>query len=184
MHKIKNLRLYPFVYEDFVANIPDTPFPKTIYMWNLVTKAKTLFGDDVIERISLPDITLIDLLEEAVFQIARAYAAMLSFRQNDLIGASEGFAKSTLFGAKVYLILKEATFPLDYNQIVVLALKTKLEDDYKSLITHATDVRNGGKLDQQMLFKNISFLNQVVIKEIKLELENGNKIILQHPPRN
>src|SRR3989344_639652 len=80
MNPLNNLRLYPFNYDEFLTNDLDTPFPKTIYMRSLISKSKTLHGMQVVENMKLPKITLIDLLEEAVFQISRAYTAVLSER--------------------------------------------------------------------------------------------------------
>jgi len=177
-HSIKDLRLYPFDYNEFIQNKLDTPFPKAVYMRGLIAKAKTLYGEKIVENMALPHIYLIDLLEEAVFQISRAYTAMLSQRENDNINARSGFIKSVLFGTRTLLILKKNTFPIEFDQIIKESESLKLHADYNLLIKHALEVRNGKKLEPNMFYKNISFLNQVVIKEIKDALKFGDKMII------
>lgn len=175
---IKNLHLYPFNYDEFLTNDLDTPFPKVVYMWGLITKSKTLYGKKIVENLKLPNITLIDLLEEAVFQLSRAYSAVLSERENDLVNAQAGFSKSALYSARVLLLLENSEFPIEYDQIMKKSLKLPVEEEYKFLIKHAYDVRLGATLDLQMLYKNISFINKGVVKKIKDRLRDGNGVVL------
>ena len=178
LNHINNLRLYPFNYDDFLTYNLDTPFPKIVYMYSLLSKSKTLSGKKVVEDLKLPSISLIDLLEEAVFQISRAYTAVLSERENDLVNARAGFSKSVLYSARVYILIKNNKFPAEYDEIVKEFIKLKIDGEYKQLINHAFSVRNGADLDPRMLYKNITFINTVVIKEIKDRLKTGNEVVL------
>ena len=55
----------------------------------------------------------------------------------------------------------------------------ELEKEYRELLDNAIKIRNKGKIEEKYLFKNISFLNQVVMKEVKKDYkENGDRIIL------
>ena len=178
INPINKLRLYPFNYDEFLTNDLDTPFPKVVYMWGLISNSKTLYGKKVVENLKLPDITLVDLLEEATFQLSRAYSAILSERENDLVNVQAGFSKSTLYSARVLLLLENNELPIEYDQIIKKSLNLHLDEEYKLLIKHAYDVRLGATLDLRMLYKNISFINKVVIKKIKDRLKNGNSIVL------
>jgi len=178
INPINKLRLYPFNYDEFLTNDLDTPFPKVVYMWGLISNSKTLYGKKVVENLKLPDITVVDLLEEATFQLSRAYSAILSERENDLVNVQAGFSKSTLYSARVLLLLENNEFPIEYDQIIKKSLNLHLDEEYKLLIKHAYDVRLGATLDLRMLYKNISFINKVVIKKIKDRLKNGNSIVL------
>lgn len=178
MNNIINLRVYPFDFEEFINGTLDTPFPKNIYMRSLIAKATTLYGDKVVETLNPPSIKMIDLFEEAIFQISRAYTAMLSEREGDDVNAKEGFVKSCLYSTAVLVMLKLQKFPVGYDEITTFSVNLNLEQEYIDLIKHSIDVRNGSNLDKQMLFKNMSYINKVVIKQIKLELETGNKIVI------
>ncbi len=176
---MESVNIYPFVYEDFINLVPDTPFQKRIYMRSLVENGRTLLGEKVIEGMEPPKISLLDLLEESIFQVARAYAAVLSFRNGDLKGASAGFVKSSLFGARVLMILKDKKFTSDYNEMAKIGETFDLSSEYKSVLEHALKVRNGDQLDQSMLFTNISFLNNEVSGPLRKVLDKeGDKEVL------
>jgi len=179
LHNLINLNLYPFVYEDFVKYSLDTPFPRAVYLRELLSGAKTARGKKVVEEMEPPAVRISDLLEVGTFQIAYALGAVLSSRQEDWITASIEFTKSVLFGARVLVILDTRKFPLEYREIAEQALKLKLEPQFKDLIRHAIKVRKGGKPDPVQLYMNITFLNQVVLQKVKDELIKGNKILLK-----
>jgi len=179
LHTLEGLNLYPFAYEDFVENKLDTPFPKAVYMKELVEGAKTLRGEEVIEGMKSPEIKLSDLLEAGTFQVAYALAAVLSSRQEDWITSSIEFTKSVFFGTRVLIILEKGKFPLSYDEIVKEAEELDLEEDYKSLVQHALKVRKGAKIDVGQLYTNITFLNQVILQRIKKELQEGDRIVLE-----
>jgi predicted nucleotidyltransferase len=179
LHTLDHLNLYPFVYENFLEYSLDTPFPRAVYLRELLEGAKTVRGEKVVEKMEPPAVTLSDLLEVGTFQIAYALGAVLSSRQNDLVTASIEFTKSVLFGARVLVILETKKFPLEYDQITQQALKLDLEPQFIDLIKHAVDVRSGANINQQYLYTNITFLNQVVLQRVRDGLKKGNKVILK-----
>lgn len=177
-HTELNLRIYPFNYEEFINNDLDTPFPKAVYMKGLISKAKTLYGQNIVETMNPPIITLIDLLEEAVFQMSRAYTAMLSQREGDTENAKAGFVKSVLFGTRTLIVLRHKEFPVGYDEIVNFAKILNIDSEYHDLIEYAFEVRNGKELDASYIYKNISYLNRIIIKEIESVLKLGNRNLI------
>lgn len=179
LHSVKGLNLYPFIYEDFVDFNLDTPFPKAVYMRELIQGAKTVRGKIIVEKMKAPSIRLSDLIEVVIFQLAYALAAVHSSRQGDWITASIEFTKSVFFGARALIILENKKFPLTYDEIANEAFKLDLEDKYKELIKHALEVRKGKKPDVSKLYTNISFLNQLVLQRLKQEFKKGDGIVLK-----
>lgn len=156
------VRLFPFVLEDFLKYQIDTPFQKSIYLRDLKLSAKTILGRGVVDKIKLPPITVIDLLERINFDIGQALAAVFSFRSNDLNTASAEFSKSCLFGTRCLIILKNKTFPLQYNEIYTQGLKL-VSAEYITVINTAFSVRQGAAIkDVGLLYKNISLLNTFI----------------------
>lgn len=179
LHNIEEMNIYPFTMEDLEKYNLDTPFPKAIYLRELIGSAKTIFGKEILESMEPPEITLIDLLERSAFDLATAFAAFRSFRANDLITASINF-KSALFGTRVLEILELKKFPLTYDEIFELSKKLNLSPEYKALIKHAYEIRKGEKIEEQFLYTNISFLNQEVLAKIKHQLsKTGDEVILE-----
>ncbi len=168
MHNLKNLVLYPFLLDDIKNNNLDTPFPKAIYLKELIETGKTLFGEKILENMKSPEIGIIDLIEETSFEIATAMAAVRSYRNRDLISASINL-KSALFGVRVLEILKLKKFPYTYDEIFEMSKELNLDEEYNQLLEQVMEVRQGGKIEEKWLFKNITFLNQVVMKEVKKE---------------
>jgi predicted nucleotidyltransferase len=174
----KNLSLYPFIFEDLEKYNIDTPFPKAIYIKELVETGKTIFGEKILENMESPKITTVDLIERTAFDVATAFAAVRSFRNKDLISTSLNF-KSALFGTRVLEILKLKKFPYTYDEIFDLSKELNLDKEYGELLEVAIKVRNKGKIEEKYLFKNISFLNKIVMNEIKDDYKNnGDRIIL------
>lgn len=178
MHDLKNLVIYPFLLDEIKNYDLDTPFPKAIYLKELIETGKTILGEKILEKMESPKIMTIDLIERTSFDIATAMAAVRSFRNGDLISTSINF-KSALFGVRVLEILKLNKFPYTYDEIYQVSKELDLEQEYRELLDNAMKIRNKEKIEEKYLFKNISFLNQVVMKEIKNEYKkNGDRIIL------
>lgn len=178
MHDLKNLVIYPFLLDEIKKYNIDTPFPKVIYLKELIETGKTIFGEKILENMESPKITTVDLIERTAFDIATAFAAVRSFRNNDLISTAINF-KSALFGARVLEILKLHKFPYTYDDIYEVSKELDLEQEYRELLDNAIKIRNKGKIEEKYLFKNISFLNKVVMEEVKKDYkENGDRIIL------
>lgn len=179
LHNIKGMNVYPFLIEDLEKYNLDTPFPKAIYLRELIGSTKTVFGEKVLEKMEVPEIKLIDLLERAAFDVATAFAAFRSFKTKDLITTSINF-KSVLFGTRVLEILELKKFPFTYDEIFELSKELNLSPEYKALIEHAYKVRKGEQIQEQFLYTNISFLNQEILAKIRHQLsETGDKVILE-----
>ena len=178
MHSLKNLMIYPFLQDEIKNYDIDTPFPKAIYLKELIETGKTIFGEKILEKMEAPKITTIDLIERTAFDIGTAMSAIRSFRNKDLTSTSINF-KSALFGARVLEILKLKKFPYTYDEIYQVSKELNLDEEYKELLENAIKIRNKGKIEEKHLYKNISFLNQVVMKEVKKDYyKNGDRIIL------
>lgn len=178
LHNVDGMNIYPFTMEDIENYNLDTPFPKAIYLRELIGSSKTVFGKEILEKMELPEIKLTDLLERIAFDIATAFAAYRSFKTNDQITAAINF-KSALFGVRVLEILELKKFPFTYDEIFELSKELNLSSEYQALIEHSYQVRQGEKIEEKFLFTNITFLNQVISKKIRQELEMiGDKIIL------
>jgi predicted nucleotidyltransferase len=178
MHSLKNLVIYPFLLNDIKNHKLDTPFPKAIYLKELIETGKTILGEKILEKMDAPKITTIDLIERTAFDIGSVMAAIRSFRNKDLVTTAINF-KSALFGVRVLEILKLNKFPYTYDEIYKVSRELNLENEHKELLRIAMKIRNKGKIEEKYLYKNISFLNQVVMKEVKNDyVKNGDRIIL------
>ena len=174
----KDVVLYPFEYEDFLAYKIDTPFPENIYFRELIETGKTLYGEKVIENLEPPKITTLDLLQRIRFDTGFALAAILSKRNGDEITAATEFPKSCLFGVRCLIILDTKSFPLTYDDIYEQSKKLDL-GEYREVVDHAFAVRKGEKIDENFLYRNVSLLNKVIKNRI-LELlrKDGDKILI------
>ena len=174
----KDVVLYPFEYEDFLAYKIDTPFPENIYFRELVEAGKTLYGEKVIENLEPPKITTLDLLQRIRFDTGFALAAILSKRNGDEITAATEFPKSCLFGVRCLIILDTKNFPLTYDDIYEQSKKLDL-GEYREVVDHAFAVRKGEKIDENFLYRNVSLLNKVIKNRILESLrKDGDKILI------
>ena len=174
----KDVVLYPFEYEDFLAYKIDTPFPENIYFRELIEAGKTLYGEKVIENLEPPKITTLDLLQRIRFDTGFALAAILSKRNGDEITAATEFPKSCLFGVRCLIILDTKIFPLTYDDIYEQSKKLDL-GEYREVVDHAFAVRKGEKIDENFLYRNVSLLNKVIKNRILESLrKDGDKILI------
>ncbi len=175
---IPNIRFYPFEYEGFLNYRMDTPFPKNIYYNEIILSGKTLKGKEVLEKLKTPSIKIIDLLQSIEFNTGLALGSILSYRCKDFVTSREEFSKSCLFGARCLVILEKKEFPLTYDKIYKSSINLEI-DDYSKTIKHAIDVRNGKEIEKIHIYKNISFLNQVVKEKIlSVFKKEGNLTII------
>ncbi len=182
LHDVSGLNIYPFVLEDFSEYKLDTPFPRAVYLRELMSGAKTIKGEKIIENMELPEIKISDLLEVATFQLAYALGAVLSSRQKDWVTTSIEFTKSALFGARALVVLEKGKFPLSYDDIYSESQNLELDEDSKTVIQHVIDLRKGGEIKPELLYKNLTFLNQIVYAKIKAQFLGGDRIILPGHP--
>ena len=177
---IKDINIFPFRYENFVAGEPDTPFQKSIYMRDIIRTGKTLAGEKIVENLQPPAISLLDVIQDVRFNLGRAYDATISCRTGEKTTAAYYFSKSCLFGTRSYIIFKKNLFLTSYKNILETSKTLDLQL-YQDLPAYAFELREGkGGVDSRNLFLNISYLNKLVEREIVAEFEKeGNKILVE-----
>lgn len=121
------INVYPFRLEEFKNGLMDTPFQKIIYLRDLVVTGKTLHGEQVVENMKAPAITVVDVMQDLRFNIGYALSALISHRSKDFNTASLKFYKSCLFGTRSMLILKKRKFALSYDEIFSLSKELDLD---------------------------------------------------------
>lgn len=175
---IKDVNIFPFIYEEFMAQNPDTPFVKSIYLREIILAGKTLAGEEIIKKLMPPQISTTDILQELRFNLGYALAATHSYRNNDVDTASLHMAKSCLFATRDLIVLMTGELPLTYDEIVEKA-KTINLGKFESLPQYANQLRRREVgLDEQKLFANISYLNQFVENQIIRTLKTDGDITL------
>ena len=126
-----------------------------------------LYGQDLKKIIKNLKINKEDLIESTAFSLERAYSAVVSSRQNDWMAVRDSFTKSALYGLQVLIYAKTKKLLFSYNQIKEES-ENLIGDEYRDLIDHVIEVRKGNEVVvTPLLYKNISFLNRVVLKAVK-----------------
>jgi len=162
-----HVRVYPFKWSELANAIFDTPFQRSIYLREIIKTGKTIAGDDLLATIALLPITTLDLVQDIRFYIGRSLDAMLSLRNGDTATGNEAFSKSCLFGVRDLIILELRVFPLGYDDIFELSHGLVIEDKYRRVIESAHILRRSSeKVETNLLFENISLLNNVIEKRI------------------
>lgn len=176
----KDVNIFPFYYEEFISYNLDTPFVKSIYMKEIIEAGKTLAGEKIIENLKSPEIRLLDIIQDLRFNLGYSLAATHSYREGDNINASLHLAKSCLFGTRDYIILKLQKFPIPFDEIVKLTKNLDLKK-YSDLPNYAYKLRRREeKINEQNLFKNISYLNKFIEKELlETYIKQGNIILIK-----
>lgn len=168
LHNYENVKIYPFVDEELKSGEIDTPFPKAIYLKTLLHSGLVVYGKKLDEMIEDFKINKEDLMEAIGFCLGRAYAAVVSSRQNDWIAVRDGFTKSAFYGLQILIFIKTGKLVFSYKEIQKKSADL-IEEEYMDLINHVLDVRKGNEvINTALLYKNISFLNKVVLKEVNL----------------
>ena len=161
-----NVSVYPFKLEEFKIGNPDTPFNKNIYLQEIKKSGKTLRGEKVIEGMQVSAVTVLDVLMDVQFNLGYALGAVVAHRNESPETARMLFYKSCLFATRSLVVLKQKTLPTTYDEIVSVAQKLEL-GEFADLPQKALEVRKGAQLEPNDLFRNISFINQVIIPQIQ-----------------
>lgn len=148
-------------------------------MRELSLAAKTIYGEQIVEKIPPPPIRLLDLMQDLRFNLGYAMASLISYRQGDVQTALFEFYKSNLFGTRCLEIFTLHRFPLGYDQIYEWSKQLDL-GDYIELITNAYAVRKeGAHLDDKFFYKNISYLNEYIEGKMLRHYEtHGNSTLI------
>ncbi len=174
----KEVNIFPFHLEDFIVYNPDTPFQKSIYMREIIEAGRTLLGEKIVENMKVPEIKLLDFVQDVRFNLGYALAATHSHRNGDNATACLHFVKSCLFGTRSYIALKTGKFIISYDDILSASKELGL-NEYKDLPQYACDIRQReSKIDEQKLFQNISYLNKLIEKELLDCLNDKGNIVL------
>jgi len=176
--ELKGVHIFPFKYEDFIVGNLDTPFVKSIYLREIIEAGKTLAGEDVIERLKPPEIKLLAVIQSIRFNLGYALAATHSYRNKDNETASLHFVKSCLFGTRDYIIFRKKRFCIDYDEIVKNAKELDLEDFYELPICAYKLRRREVDINEQNLFKNISYRNQFIENKLIAVFKEKGDIVL------
>ena len=181
---IKNYTMvhaYPFRLLELQSGKPNIPFQKSLWINEILKVAKTVYGENIFKKIPPPPIKVSDLLESASFNTGVAFMSALIHRTGEIDLATDYFAKSCLFSAQLLIILKKREFILDFESIFREAIKFEMEEKYKDVLQHAIRTRRTEEaLREGVLYTNMSFISEVVKKNILEYLErSGDKILLQ-----
>lgn len=161
-----NIKIYPFIYEDLIVGKIDTPFPKYFYLRNIAESSINIFGKNIKDIVKVPKLKKKDLFEQFGYCSGRAYSAVVSSKQNDLIAVRDGFTKSMLYGLQMLVFVKTGRIIFSYKELADKSLKF-VPDEFKELVNIVFEVRKRNIIfDFSYLYKSISFLNKVVLKEI------------------
>lgn len=178
---IKGVNIFPFRYEDFVVGNIDTPFQKSIYLREIIEAGKTLAGEKIIENLKLPEIKLLDIIQDIRFNLGYALASTHSYRNGDNATASLHFAKACLFGTRDYIIFKTGKFLISYDDILQASREIDLEE-YQDLPDYAFRLRKREiDIEDKKLFQNISYLNKFIESQMLTVFNSeGNKVLVKN----
>ena len=176
-------KAYSYHLEDLKKERVDSPFTDSVFIRRLILTSKTIWGENIIENLSLPSIELIDAYREACFSTARALSALLMLRSNKEKEAQEISSKACLFATASFTYLN-GEFPASFKEIVEILKSIRLKKEQKKIVRFAYDLRKGavdiGKEElYDFIFETIKYCNQTVEERIKKELKKGNRILVK-----
>lgn len=157
-----HISIYPYILEDILNYQPDVPFPKKIFMYELISTARTLLGKDIIGQLALPKIENSDLLETITFEKGFAISAVIAYRNGEMKTARKLFLSSCLFASRILLLIKTQKFIFHYQEIIENTLKLDLDEEYKEILRHVLELRKKDiTIDSSLLFRNLKYLDMV-----------------------
>jgi cell filamentation protein len=161
--------IYPFKYAELAAGIADVPFTRSIWLTELIIAAKTIGGEEVTSKISLPEITTFDIIADNSFYKARSLDAMIAQREGQDSLARDLFVKSALLGARVLILAQGLEFPRSYPDIVRIATPL-LDAESQTILSRALELRTQkGAITANETFDNIG-LQMEVEEKIRTKL--------------
>ncbi len=165
-----NYSIFPFKLEEMFAYDIDTPFQKEIYIASLIKGgARTIKGKDVFRELKVPIITKDCLLEDVYFNKGLALSAVKIFKNGNTELANEQFYKSCFYVTRDLIYSKQNYLCITYEDIYLKSKEIDIPEEYSVLLDLAYDLRTEKKsfIDSTMYFKNISFINKYIVKELK-----------------
>jgi len=169
-----NYNVFPFKLSEIQTYTLDTPFQKNIYIASLICgNAKTIFGENIIENLEMPQISKQDLLMDTSFNLGYALSAVRLMKENVKDLANEMFYKSMFYATRNLFYAKNKILLSGYNTIFEESKKLNMPEEYKELLTFGNKLRNENliNIEPSLYFKNISYINKFVIPQIE-ELPN------------
>ncbi len=166
----KNYAIYPFRLSEIESYDIDTPFQKNIYMNVLINGgSRTLYGEKVLENLEAPKITIDNLLADINFNLGVALSSVRVYKSGNIDLANDMFYKSCFYVTRALIYYYLNKLCLSYNEIYENTKSIEIPDEYKDLLHTAYMLRNEENIDvdPRVYFKNISYINKYVLKEIK-----------------
>lgn len=148
----------------------DTPFQKEIYIATLIKGgAQILRGKNIFQELTIPTITKACLLEDIYFNKGLALSAIKIFKTGNIDLANEQFYKSCFYVTRYLIYFKQNYLCITYKDIYLKSKEIDIPKEYRILLDLAYDLRVEKKssIDSTMYFKNISFINKYIEKELK-----------------
>lgn len=173
----KRFRIYPYNIADFTSGVFDLPFETSIFLRIVGMSGKTIWGEEVIEKMKLPPITIVSIMREIKFQIGRASDAIVCDRRGDNEFSAELFYKSCLLGTRDLVILNTRRFPVSYKEILADSMALDL-CEYANLPLKAYNSRLNKQVDSADLLSNIWYLNRYIEKQIMDTYKKSGDMIL------
>jgi len=178
-----NLRIYPYDLKKLKDGSIDTPFTRNVFIRHLILTSKTIWGEKVIENLELPPITVLDAYRESCFSTMSALRGLFLLRKGLIKDGLEAGYKACLF-ATLSLEYLLGEFPVGFGNIVKTSKKLELDDEWRNLIKNSLKIRNGKlRLNKEkatdFVFNVITYCNQVVEPKIMIELEKGNRVVVE-----
>lgn len=164
-----NFSIFPFRLNEIINYDIDTPFQKNIYMNVLINGgSKHLYGEDVLHNLKAPTITINDLLADTNFNLGIALSSVRVYKSGNVELANDMFYKSCLYVTRNLIYCYTQKLCISYKEIYESSKDIDAFNSYKELLEFAYAIRTGEKveIDPNYYYKNISYINKFVLKEI------------------
>lgn len=164
-----NFAIFPFRLSEIVNYDIDTPFQKSIYMSVLINGgSKHLYGEPVLQKLKSPKIIIDDLIADVNFNLGVAMTSVRVYKSGNNNLASDLFAKSCLYATRDLIYYYSQKLCLSYKEIYENSGDLEILNDYMEIINYAYAIRIGKNVDEkaQLYYKNISYINKFILKEI------------------
>jgi hypothetical protein len=156
---------YHYEIDAFILGTLDLPFEQSIFIRSAIIGGKTVWGEQIIELMEYPPITVVSLMREIKFQLGRASDALVCFQLGHISTSARLFMKSCLWGTRCLSILKSKDFPISYLAVIEAARKLDL-GEYGDLPKKALSARLSSEVEKPDLFRNVRYLSRFIERQI------------------